>query len=125
MKKKWFIIPALLIVLNLTVFVWKGYGSDQNGQNVQATTLITITNKGFSPNSISVQKDDTVSLMIHNVDSKKHNFVLRDLYIFTHNLEPGETTTLKFKAYKEGTFTFVSDTPGSVEPGYQGTFIVK
>lgn len=125
MKKKWLLIPTILILLNVTVFVFKGYSSDSTQQNVQGTTIITINNNGFSPNTISVNKDDTVSLMIHNIDNKKHNFVLRDLFIFTHNLEPGETTTVKFKAYKQGTFTFVSDTPGQPEQGYKGSFVVK
>ncbi|HBI04444.1 MAG TPA: hypothetical protein DDY49_10510 [Paenibacillaceae bacterium] len=124
MKKKWLLIPAILILLNVTVFVLKGYSSDRT-QNVQGTTIVTINNNGFTPNTISVNKDDEVNLMIHNIDNKKHNFVLRDLFIFTHNLNPGETTTVKFKAYKQGTFTFVSDTPGTPEQGYKGTFIVK
>jgi uncharacterized cupredoxin-like copper-binding protein len=125
MKKKWLLIPVILIFLNVTVFVFKGYSSDRTQQNVQGTTIITINNNGFSPSTITVNKDDVVNLMIHNIDNKKHNFVLRDLFIFTHNLEPGETTTVKFKAYKKGIFTFVSDTPGAPEQGFKGSFIVK
>lgn len=125
MKKKWLFIPALLLLLNVSVFVYKGYGSDRTHPNIRGTEIISITPSGFSPNRIVVSKGDTVSLMVHNLDNKKHNFVLKDLYIFTHNLNPDETTSLKFKAYKKGTFPFVSDTPGKPEKGYAGVFVVK
>ena len=124
MKRKWLIIPAMLLLLNVTVFVLKGYSSDRT-RNVQGTQIISITASGFSPNQIVARKGDTVNLVIHNLDDKKHNFVLKDLFIFTHNLNPGETTTLKFTAYKRGTFPIVSDTPGKPEKGYRGTFVVN
>lgn len=124
MRKKWLLIPAFLLLLNVTVFVWKGYSSDRTHQ-IRAIQTITITSSGFSPNYLSFSDGDTVNLVVQNQDTKKHNFVLKDLFIFTHNLNPGESTTLKFKAYKRGTFTFVSDTPGTPEPGYKGTFVVK
>lgn len=124
MKKKWLMIPVILLLLNVTVFVLKGYSSDRT-RNVQGTQIISITASGFSPNQIIASKGDTVNLVVHNLDNKKHNFVLKDLFIFTHNLNPGETTTLKFAAYKRGNFQFVSDTPGKPEKGYLGAFIVK
>ncbi|WCK53972.1 cupredoxin domain-containing protein [Aneurinibacillus sp. Ricciae_BoGa-3] len=124
MKKK-LILPVMLLVLNAAFFVYSREHAQRVQTHASTPQAIAITAAGFSPNKLVYRQGGTVSLSVHNIDSKTHNFIIRDYYIFSRDLKPGEVTTMEFKAVKKGTFPIISDTPGFPEPGYKGELIVN
>ena len=66
----------------------------------------------WNPNSIVVNKDDTVVLKISNPRGSIHSFAIPQFGVSTGNLEPrGGTETIEFVADKTGVFTFICNTP--------------
>lgn len=115
----------ILLAINVAVFTW----NQQHGRVFTLTTqmsqTIMITKTGFSPKHLTCKQGDTVSLVIRNTDNQTHNFTLADYHIFSRDLKKDEMSTIEFQAVKKGTFTFISDTPGHPEVGFDGTLEVK
>ena len=66
----------------------------------------------WNPNSIIVNKGDTVVLKISNPRGSIHAFAIPQFGVSTGNLEPrGGTETIEFVADKAGVFTFICNTP--------------
>jgi hypothetical protein len=124
MKKK-LVVPVMLLVLNAVFFIYSREHVKRVQTDANTPHAIMITAAGFSPNKMVYQQGDTISLSVHNIDSKTHNFIIRDYFIFSRDLKPGEFTTVQFKAVKKGTFLIISDSTGMPEPGYKGELIVN
>lgn len=78
----------------------------------------------FEPNTITINKGDTVRLSVKSVDVT-HGLAISDFNV-NKNLEPGQTTTIEFVADKVGTFSFACSVfCGSGHGGMRGTLIVK
>jgi cytochrome c oxidase subunit 2 len=78
----------------------------------------------FEPDTITVNKGDTVKLHIKSVDVT-HGFSLPDFGINV-NLVPGEDTHVEFVADKTGTFSFACSVYcGTGHGGMVGTLIVE
>ncbi|CAM5782126.1 MULTISPECIES: cupredoxin domain-containing protein [Brevibacillus] len=116
------LIALALILGLLAIHQYRLYASPVTAQRVQT---VTISNAGFLPNKLSVNKGETVSLMIVNTDIRPHNLVIRELNVQSSDLKPNQSATLQFLAEQEGQFPFISNTPGYPEIGYQGTLIVN
>lgn len=124
LKKK--IMKTLLILLGLAAAVTGGL----EVRALASTHRIHYSDKGISPASITVTKGDKVKLQIQNNSSKIHNFVIPDFFVFTQNLNPGQSTSVEFDAAKSGSFQFYSDySPngayGTPETSFKGTLTVK
>ncbi|GED33608.1 MULTISPECIES: cupredoxin domain-containing protein [Brevibacillus] len=91
----------------------------------QRTQTVTISSAGFLPNQIAVREGEHVSLMIVNTDTRPHNLAIRDLNVTSTELKPTQSTMLQFSAEKKGEYSFVSDSPGYPETGYQGKLIIE
>ena len=77
----------------------------------------------FEPSSITVNKWDTVKLLIESVDIS-HGIGLPAFGI-NERLEPGETTEIEFVADKEGTHSFFCNVQcGSGHGSMSGEIIV-
>ncbi len=88
------------------------------------TFNIEANNFAFSPNSIEVNKGDTVVLNIKSLDTN-HGFYLKDFNV-DKELPVGEEVQVKFFADKSGTFKFRCNVPcGSGHLEMTGTLIVK
>lgn len=89
------------------------------------TQTVTISSAGFLPNRLAIREGELVSLMIVNTDTRPHNLAIRELNLASTELKPTQSTMLQFPANKKGQFSFVSDSPGYPETGYQGTLIIE
>ncbi|WP_067619388.1 cupredoxin domain-containing protein [Alicyclobacillus acidiphilus] len=90
-----------------------------------AQTQVTLQDGRISPTHLTATKGVKVEISIQNKGAQIHNFVIPDFYIFTHNLQPGERTSVSFVPDKTGAFSFYSDRQGVPEPGMQGTMTVS
>lgn len=79
----------------------------------------------ITPSSMSAKLNETVNIHVTNRGSKPHNLVIKDFYIFTQDLKPGEDVNLSFTPNKRGTFAYYSDTGGKPEPGMRGQIQVQ
>jgi cytochrome c oxidase subunit 2 len=78
----------------------------------------------FIPDTITVNKGDTVILHITSIDVK-HGIALNQFGV-SENLEPGKTVDVTFVADKEGSYTFFCNVfCGSGHSGMRGTLIVE
>lgn len=85
---------------------------------------ITLQDSNLSPRQFTVKKGQRVDLEITNEGTKQHNLVIPAVYIFTHNLNPGESVSASFRPDKTGAFPYYSDTGGQPEPGLRGSLTV-
>jgi uncharacterized cupredoxin-like copper-binding protein len=89
-----------------------------------ANVQVVLQDSGISPTEFRAAKGELVSFTIVNRGSSVHNFVIPDHYIFTSNLQPGESTTASFRPNKAGRFVYYSDKNGVPEPGIKGHMTV-
>ncbi|CAM3719590.1 cupredoxin domain-containing protein [Alicyclobacillus pomorum] len=93
--------------------------------SAQSTFEVTLRDGSIQPAQISVRKGDKVTIHVTNAGANVHNFVIRDFYVFSNNLHPGEDVTVGFTPDKTGRFPFYSDKAGRPEPGMRGTLTVR
>jgi len=115
---------AFFLILAILVVHKNFYAKPSVTSLPEQPDTIMITPVGFLPKQIKYKKGDRVSLRIVNIDKRTHNFVIRDLRIFSANLGPNETTSVSFTASKEGSYSYISNSPGYPEIGYQGQLLV-
>jgi FtsP/CotA-like multicopper oxidase with cupredoxin domain len=117
MKRFWIGLVMVLLVLGSVGYVY--------ADRLTGVHNLQITDSNITPAQIIVKENDVVKIKVTNKGTKKHNLVIPDYYIFTQNLNIGETTDAEFTANQKGQFPYYSDTPGSPEPGIKGMLIVK
>ncbi len=82
-----------------------GTGTQTAGQGAQVKEFeITAKRFEFTPNAITVNKGDTVRLIVTSTDVT-HGFSI-DEYNVHETLSPNNTVTVEFVADKEGTFRY-------------------
>ncbi len=85
---------------------------------------ITAKNWEFIPNTITVNKGDTVKLKITSIQGT-HGFMLSEFGI-NERLVQGNTVDVEFVADKVGTFTFACSVPcGRGHGGMRGQLVVE
>ena len=90
----------------------------------QKTFDINGGNFYFSPNKITVNKGDSVTITFTN-DGGFHDFVIDELSVKTPVIMTGKTATVTFTASKAGTYQFYCSLPGHRAKGMVGTLIVQ
>lgn len=118
--KKWVILGLVGLVA-----VVSGAGVGYVYAEKRSVTNIVITDTGMQPSTVTGKVDTSIKIHVTNKGKKKHNLVIPDYYIFTHNLNSGESTDIEFKLNKKGSFSYFSDTPGTPEPGLEGKLTVE
>lgn len=88
------------------------------------TTQVALQDGSIVPSQLRGVVGKPVSLNITNRGKKVHNFVIKDFYIFSQNLTPGQSTSVGFTPDKTGAFPFWSDTGGKPEAGMRGTITI-
>lgn len=78
----------------------------------------------FSPNKITVNTGDTVTINFKN-DGGIHDFVIDDFKVKSDLITTGKTESFTFTADKAGTFQFYCSVPGHKEKGMVGTLVVQ
>ncbi|MDF2630836.1 MAG: hypothetical protein K0R39_4667 [Symbiobacteriaceae bacterium] len=86
---------------------------------------VRITDRGFEPKEIQTAVGGKVRIHLVNESSAAHNLILNRFAIVTRTLGPGEENFIEFTATEKGTWPFVSDAPGQVEPAFGGTLKVE
>jgi nitrosocyanin len=98
----------------------------QANQITNTTKEFTVTGENFSftPNKLTVNKGDTVSITFKNNEGF-HDFVLDEFNIRTKQIKAGEQQTVQFIADKTGIFEFYCSVGTHRQMGMKGTLEVK
>ncbi len=121
MKK--FALFAIVAMLSLVLTACGGGG----GNTVELE--VTMGEGGalaFNPNTLTVNKGDTVKVTLVNADpAQPHSFVINELNAKSGQVAAGQTKTYTFTASQAGEFQFYCDVPGHKEGGMVGTITVN
>lgn len=102
--------------------------NNQGNQQQQGTQAKTINVESgefyFKPNEITVNKGETVTLVVKNGGSVKHNISI-DEFNVSRDYGPNETVRVTFTPNKTGDFKIYCNQPGHTESGMVGTLTVK
>lgn len=82
------------------------------------------SNYAFAPNSITVDKGDTVKITFKDEDGL-HNLSIDGYNLSTATLSTGGSSMLEFIADKAGTFEYFCNVDSHREKGMTGTLVVK
>jgi plastocyanin len=93
-----------------------------SGQTKQIT--VEGSNFKFVPNTISVNKGDTVQLTFKN-SGGMHDFVIDELNVHSKVIQSGASDTVTFTASQTGTFQYYCSVDGHRAMGMVGTLTVK
>ncbi len=116
---------AFILILSILVLHKSFYARPSTTSIEQQIHSVMITPVGFVPKQLKYKKGDVISLRIVNIDKRTHNFVINELQVFSANLEPSQSATISFTASKEGSFPFISNSPGYPELGYKGHLVIE
>lgn len=78
----------------------------------------------FSPNSITVNKGDTVKIVFNNVDGF-HDFRIDEFNAKTKQINTGESETIEFVADQAGSFEYYCSVGNHRQLGMVGTLVVN
>ena len=90
----------------------------------QTQVEVTLLDGAIQPQQIVAANKQKVRIAVHNEGNQVHNLVIPDFYVFTQNLQPGESVNVSFTPDKTGSFPYYSDTGGKKEAGMQGKLVV-
>ena len=86
------------------------FANTENEEGAEDTVFVELHR--WSPNTIVVNKGDTVVLKVTNPRGNYHSFSIPEFGVTTSMLDPrGGTETVEFVADKAGTFTFSCEVP--------------
>ncbi len=85
---------------------------------------ITCGNYYFTPNSITVNQGDMVTIMFFNLLGI-HDFVIDSLHVKAPVLRPGLPGVVTFTVDKKGTYEFTSSIAQDRRLGMKGTLVVR
>lgn len=92
--------------------------------STQKTFTIDGGNFYFSPNKITVNTGDTVTINFKN-DGGVHDFVIDAFKVKSDVISTGKTESFTFTADKAGTYQFYCSIPGHKAKGMVGTLVVQ
>jgi heme/copper-type cytochrome/quinol oxidase subunit 2 len=72
------------------------------------TVELRVHQGGYSPDSITVNRYDNVTLRVRSTDGKVHGLAI-PIYGISERVEPGELVVVNFQATIAGTFEYYSD----------------
>ena len=146
----WYMNKTIMVLIVLIVLGAGGYfvmkrGSGYNTSQVSTTAVatptlsvsagistgvvknfaVTGTEFAFVPETLSVNKGDTMSVTFTNTGKYPHNFVIKDLNVEGKTIQPGESDIVTFIADKAGTFTYICSVPTHKDKGMTGTLTVR
>lgn len=79
----------------------------------------------FTPNLLTVQKGDKISISLRNAGAITHSLFIEGYNVGISAVAPGKSATLSFTADKSGTFAFYCNIDGHRDLGMQGTLEIK
>lgn len=140
MKKMLFVVMLTLGALILTscggeatpnefkINLVDEFNFDPNAFTVKAGDTITVTfeNTGTVDHNLNFLKPDAeLDHLMEEIEEGAEEHVHEELLTDMHNIEPGHTEVITFKAPSEpGEYHFICTQPGHAEAGLVGTFTV-
>lgn len=119
--KKFAVLIGLLVVAVALAACGGGGGG---GGDVKTITIKGSDDFKFDPQEITVNKGDTVKLVLENTGATVHDLEIKNFKV--HIIaEPGKSAEAQFTASQAGTFDIVCIQPGHKEAGMTGKLIVK
>lgn len=94
-------------------------------ETIPDAIMVEGTEFSMTPNEITVDKGEKITIMFKNVGSVAHSFVIHELGITTEPIVPGDTTKIIFTSGNTGSFIYWCDVEGHRNAGMEGTIIVK
>jgi uncharacterized cupredoxin-like copper-binding protein len=105
-KKLMRLIIVLLLVTILTLVYWASNSFSFNEDSQEDNRLeIQLTEWAITPQDITLNKGETIQLIIVNKGTYPHDFVIPELDIKTRTLSPNQEESLTFAADKSMTLT--------------------
>ncbi|HEX2048423.1 MAG TPA: cupredoxin domain-containing protein [Acidimicrobiales bacterium] len=94
------LLPAAVVGLGLVLTGCTG-GHPEVERQIAAANVGT--GAGFEPSTVTVNKDDNVTLAVGNTSTRVHGFSIEG-YGIQREVEPNNGIQVKFKSTKPGTF---------------------
>ena len=94
-------------------------------ETIPDAIVIEGTEFSLTPNEITVDKGEEITIMFKNVGSVAHSFVIDELGIRTEPIVPGDATKIILTPENTGSFSYWCDVEGHRNAGMEGTIIVK
>lgn len=128
--------PRRIVLLLLIVLLMIGSGCGENGQGnrdgnpnagnqVQGREISIESGEFyFEPREITVDRGETVTLVVTNKGDVKHNISI-DAFDVKRDYANGQTIRVTFTADQAGEFQIYSDEPGHKESGMVATLVVQ
>jgi uncharacterized cupredoxin-like copper-binding protein len=125
-KKLMRLIIVLLLVTILTLVYWASNSFSFNEDSQEDNLLeIQLTEWAITPQDITLNKGETIQLIIVNKGTYPHDFVIPELDIKTRTLSPNQEESLTFAANKSMTLKVFCSLPGHKESGMEAQISVK
>lgn len=101
-------------------------GGDRDEQTEVKEFEVSGANFAFTPNTMTVERGDTVRITFTNTDeSMPHDWVIDEFNARTQILQPGESETIEFVADEDGEFEFYCSVGNHRAQGMVGTLTVQ
>lgn len=111
-------------IVNDTFKDWKPENLISAGNKTSETPdnpiIIEAREFSLSPNQISMNKGDNVTILFKNAGTVAHNFTIDKLGIRIDPIQPGDSETINFIANQAGTFDFRCSVIGHDAAGMKG-----
>lgn len=92
---------------------------------IAETITVTATEFEFEPHTISVDKGQTLTLVLDNHGALSHNLHIPGLDVEMTSVQTDGTTRHTFTPETAGTFSFYCAVPGHKQAGMKGTLKVR
>lgn len=96
----------------------------KDGETTEKQFTVVGGNFSFTPNKITVNKGDTVTIIFQNNEGF-HDFVLDEFTIRTKQIKAGDQQTVQFIADKTGSFEYYCSVGTHRQMGMKGILEVK
>ncbi len=96
-----------------------------NSSNASITIKVSAQEWFYTPNRISVEKGQVITIIFINNGTIPHNLFIDGYNLTTDTINPGDKYTLTFVADVAGEFVFWCTVPGHKDQGLRGVLIVN
>jgi uncharacterized cupredoxin-like copper-binding protein len=124
-------VLLLIVLVGLGVIYYNRMRATGNksvlGQSTSQgqTITITATDYTFTPNTLTINKGQPVTIELVNNGKMPHDIVSPELNLQSSTIQPGQTTRVTFTPEDSGTFNFYCSVDGHRDLGMVGSIVVQ
>ncbi len=127
------IVLVLLVVGGIFLFTNRNNSNPNSILGISTSTtpasgqpaVIEATEFAFTPNTLTVQHGQPVTIQLKNAGTTAHDITSTDLNFQSAVVQPGDSTTVSFTPQQPGTYTFFCNIDGHRANGMVGTITVQ